>query len=330
MAVFKRGLNVVNQPMLSICSDSNDPFFNLAVDEYLLHNRKEDFIILSINDPCVVVGKHQVVHREVNVRFIVEKGIPVIRRISGGGTVFHDGGNLNFTFIKQSKSGHQVDFRLYTQPVIDFLSSFGVNAVFGGKNDLTVDGLKVSGNAEHVFRERVLHHGTLLFDVSLDNLRQALRIKSDNYSTRAVQSNRTSVTNLKGRLENISAIDVFMRSLLDYLVNKMPDNCISGLKKDELEAVSLLAETKYKTWEWNYGYGPPYTFSNWFVLNERTHRFRLFVKDGIIWECDIEGSDEMPATGKKLIGCRHMYTDLHQKFRDENISITDDELFKFF
>jgi lipoate-protein ligase A len=316
--------------MLSICSDSHDPYFNLAVEEYLLHNRNEDFIFLSINDPCVVVGKHQVVHREVNARFIIEKGIPVIRRISGGGTVFHDRGNLNFAFIKQSKSGHQVDFRLYTQPVIDFLTSLGVDAVFGGKNDLTVEGLKVSGNAEHIFRERVLHHGTLLFDTSLDDLRQALRIKSENYSTRAVQSNRTSVTNLKGRLENISAIDVFTRSLLEYLVKKMPDNSISDLKKDEVEAVIKLGETKYKTWEWNYGYGPPYTFSNWFVLNEKTHRFRLFVKDGIIWECDIEGNEEIMSAGKKLIGCRHMYNDLYQKLRDENIPVTEDELFKFF
>lgn len=316
--------------MLSICSESNDPFFNLAAEEYLLHNRKEDFIFLSINDPCVVVGKHQVVHREVNTRFIVERGIPPIRRISGGGTVFHDRGNLNFSFIKQSKSGHQVDFRFYTKPIIDFLSSLGIDAVFGGKNDLTVDGLKVSGNAEHVYRERVLHHGTLLFDSSLDDLRQALRMNPDNYSTRGVQSNRTSVTNLKGRLENISSIDVFMRSLLDFLVKMMPDNSISGLKKDELEAVRLLAETKYKTWDWNYGYGPPYTFSNWFVLNEKTHRLRLFVKDGIIWECDIEGNEEITATGKKLIGCRHMFNDLHQKFRDENVPVTDDELFKFF
>jgi lipoate-protein ligase A len=316
--------------MLSICSDSHDPSFNLAVEEYLLHNRKEDFILLSINDPCVIVGKHQVVHREVNARFVAEKGIQPIRRISGGGTVFHDRGNLNFAFIKQSQSGHQIDFRLYTRPIIDFLYSLGVDAVFGGKNDLTVDGLKISGNAEHVFRERVLHHGTLLYDVSLDDLSQSLRISSDNYSTRAVQSNRTSVTNLKGRLGNISSIDILMKSLLDYLVKKMPDNAISGLKKDEVEAVCQLAETKYKTWDWNYGYGPPYTFSNWFVLNEKTHRFRLFVKDGIIWECDIEGNEEVMLTGKKLIGCRHMYNDLHQKFREENISITDDELFKFF
>jgi lipoate---protein ligase len=131
--------------MLNICSESHDPFFNLAAEEYFLHNRNEDFLILSINDPCVIIGKHQVVHREADARFIEEKKIPVIRRISGGGTVFHDRGNLNFAFIKQSEAGKQVNFRLYTQPVLDFLSASGINAVFKDKNDLTIEGLKISG-----------------------------------------------------------------------------------------------------------------------------------------------------------------------------------------
>jgi len=316
--------------MLSICSESHDPFFNLALEEYLLQNRKEDFLILYINDPCVIIGKHQVVHREVNTRFIEEKKIPVIRRISGGGTVFHDRGNLNFAFIKQSEAGKQVNFRLYTKPVIDFLSSNGVDAVFEGKNDLTVEGLKISGNAEHVFRERVLHHGTLLFDTSIDDLRQSLKINTDNYSTRAVESNRTSVTNLKVRLQNINGIDAFMKSMLNYFLNNMPGTLINNLNEDEKEAIGSLAESKYKTWEWNYGYGPHYTFTNRISLKERSHSCLLFVKDGIIWECDIEGSDEMKAAGKKLIGCRHMYQDILEKFRSENIQVTNDEVYKFF
>src|SRR5512137_1221492 len=132
--------------MFSLIQESHDPFFNLAAEEYLLHDRKEDFFILSVNDPSVIIGKHQVTHREVNTRFTTSRKIPVIRRISGGGAVYHDRGNLNFAFIRQSEHGKQVDFRYYTQPVIDFLGSLGVAAVFGGKNDLTVDGLKISGN----------------------------------------------------------------------------------------------------------------------------------------------------------------------------------------
>ena len=150
--------------MLCLNLESTDPYFNLAVDEYLLKNRKEDFLILGINDTSVIIGKHQVAHRESATKFVTQNNIPVIRRISGGGTVYHDNGNLNFSFILKSEQGKQVDFRKYTLPVISFLASLGVDAKFEGKNDLKVNGLKISGNAEHVYHDRVLHHGTLLFN----------------------------------------------------------------------------------------------------------------------------------------------------------------------
>jgi lipoate-protein ligase A len=315
--------------MFIFCSDSNQPFFNLAAEEYYLHNRKEDFVILSVNDPCVVIGKHQVVHREVNAKFIEEKKIPVLRRISGGGAVYHDRGNLNFAFIRQSEAGRQVDFRLYTEPVIAFLNSAGINAVFEGKNEITVDGLKVSGNAEHVFRERVLHHGTLLFNASLEDLRQSLKMKSDNYSTRAVESNRTGVSNLKERLPSVSDINEFRNNLHDYLVQKS-DLQPYIMPEQERSSILALAESRYITWEWNYGYGPQYTFNNWFEISGKAYRCRLMVKDGIIWQCDFSGSEEMAVAGKRLIGCRHMYQDLLKKFREENIPVTDEEIYKFF
>lgn len=315
--------------MYIFCSDSNQPFFNLAAEEYYLHNRKEDFVMLSINDPCVVIGKHQVVHREVNAKFIEEKKISVLRRISGGGAVYHDRGNLNFAFIRQSESGKQVDFRLYTEPVIAFLNSAGINAVFEGKNEITVDGLKVSGNAEHVFRERVLHHGTLLFNASLEDLRQSLKMKSDNYSTRAVESNPAGVSNLKERLPSVSDINEFRNNLHDYLVQKS-DLHSYIMPEQERSSILALAESRYRTWEWNYGYGPQYTFNNWFEISGKAFRCRLMVKDGIIWQCDFSGSEEMAVAGKRLIGCRHMYQDLLKKFREENIPVTDEEIYKFF
>ena len=158
---------------------------------------------MAINDPSVIIGKHQAAHREVNTKFVTENKIPVIRRISGGGTVFHDQGNLNFTFIRQSEEGKQVDFRKYTRPVIDFLVSLGIDAKFEGKNDIKVDGLKISGNAEHVHRNRVLHHGTLLFSSSIDMLRNSIRTDKSCYTTRAVGSNPSSVMNLSEKLIDI-------------------------------------------------------------------------------------------------------------------------------
>ena len=203
-------------------------------------------------------------------------------------------------------------------------------AVFEGKNDLTVDGLKVSGNAEHIFRERVLHHGTLLFNASLENLRNALNPKSENYSSRAVESNRSSVTNLKDRLGNVKDTESFMLLLMKYLLVYMSDNQIFKLIDTEVLAIEELAKSKYRTWDWNYGYGPQYAVNNWFEVDGKVCRFQVTVKDGIIWESNFDGIEEINAVGKKLIGCRHMFTDLLAKFRAEKFNVTEEQVFKFF
>jgi lipoate-protein ligase A len=316
--------------MLSTILESNDPWFNLAAEEYLLHHRSEDFFVLSINDTSVIIGKHQVAHREVNTRYVEENNIPVLRRISGGGTVYHDRGNLNFAFIRQGEQGKQVDFRFYTQPVIDFLKHIGIVAVFEGKNDLTVNGLKISGNAEHVFRERVLHHGTLLFNASLDNMKQSLRPLTCNYATRGVESNRSSVTNLKELLKNTGSTEELMIRMAEYFKNAFGGMHPFNFSGEEVSKIKDIAETKYKTWEWTWGYGPPYTFTSVVRISGNDHHCRLHIKDGIIWECDIDGNVEMMAAGKKLIGCRHSPEDLRRVFLAENIPISDNEIFEFF
>jgi lipoate-protein ligase A len=237
----------------------------------------------------------------------------VIRRISGGGTVFHDQGNLNFTFIINGKKGSQVDFRKYTLPVIQVLSTLGVEAKFEGKNDLKVNGLKISGNAEHVYHERVLHHGTLLFNSQLDVLRKSLRADKSHYSSRAVSSNPSSVINLKEIISGVKDISEFRQHMLEYFLDK-PGNRIFELSSESVNEINSLAEKKFRTWEWNYAYGPEYLFNNSFELTGKLHSCHLSVKDGIIRDCEIKGSDEMIAAGKKLIGCRHMPQDLMKVF----------------
>ncbi len=316
--------------MLTLVLESNDPYFNLAAEDLLLHENSYDFLILSVNNPSVIIGKHQVAHREVNERLAGEDGIPVIRRISGGGTVYHDRGNLNFAFIKQSEAGKQVDFRYYTAPVIEFLASLGITAVFEGKNDLTAGGLKISGNAEHVFRERVLHHGTLLFDASLQNMKRYLKPESENYSTRGVASNRTSVTNIKDRVKGIETMDQFMKKMETYFYTSVPGLKPYVLTSDELKKIEDLVETKYRSWDWNWGYGPPYTFTSAFNISGKMHTCRLLVKDGIIRECNISGSKELELAGKSLIGCRHMYMDILQVIRDTGVPVADEQVYGFF
>jgi lipoyltransferase and lipoate-protein ligase len=316
--------------MFCINLDTTDPFFNLAIEELLLKNSKEEYLILYINDPAVIIGKHQSGHREVNTKFVTENKIPVIRRISGGGTVFHDHGNLNFSFIRQSESGKQIDFRKYTRPVIDFLKSVGVQASFEGKNDLKVSGLKISGNAEHVYRNRVLHHGTLLFSTSLEMLRNSIRRDTSCYISRAVISNPSSVINLNGILSRFQNIHELRSEMINYFLKNFSDLVLYKPVPEELLQAEYLSSSKYKTWEWNWAYGPEYIFQNKFEISETLHSCNLFIKDGIIRKCSISGSDQMKSTSEKIPGCRHMVNDLSEFFKSENISITAMEIYNFF
>jgi lipoate-protein ligase A len=315
--------------MLCLNPDITNPYFNLAVDEYLLENKKDEYLILGINSPSVIIGKHQVAHREADTRFTHEKAIPVIRRISGGGTVYHDFGNLNFTFILNSSKGKQVDFRKYTLPVIEFLATLGVRAEFAGKNDLKVNGLKISGNAEHVYREKVLHHGTLLFSSVLDDLKGSLRKDKSPYSTRAVESNPSPVMNLREVTTDVNNIIDFRTMMLKYFLG-FKGNILTELTEKEKSEIYTLEKTKYRTWDWNYAYGPDYYFVNKFEFNGKKHFCRLFVKGGIIRECEMEGSGEMKTAANKLVGCRHMVKDMIEVFKQENIKITGSVIFKFF
>lgn len=306
--------------MFCITLETVDPYFNLAIEEVLLRNSRENFLILGINTPCLVIGKHQSAHREVNTRFVTENSIPVIRRISGGGTVYHDEGNLNFIFINQSESGKQIDFRRYTRPVIDFLASKGVDAKFEGKNDLKVNGLKISGNAEHVYRNRVLHHGTLLFSSSLDNLRNSIRKDTSRYSTRAVESNPSSITNLQGLMPAISNVSDFRSELMEYFLKNIPSAHPYNIEIQHIEKAELLVGTKYRTWEWNFAYGPEYRFSNSFKYNGENVECRLYVQEGTIRDCVLTGSDALAGIDKKLIGCRHMVNEVREVLIKENLS----------
>jgi lipoate-protein ligase A len=314
--------------MFCIILKTHDPFFNLAVEEYLLRNKKEEYLILGINSQSVIVGKHQCPHRETDTSCVTEHNIPVIRRITGGGTVFHDMGNLNFTFIRECEPGKQVDFRRYTQPVIGFLSSVGVEAIFEGRNDLKVNGLKISGNAEHVYRNRVIHHGTLLFNASLEIMKSSLRKDTSCYSTRAVESNPSSVSNLKPFLPGIADVFELRDAMLTYFLNTIPGTENEEIHEGEIREISFLADSKYRSWEWNWAYGPEYKVVKQFDYQGNSVLCRMAVKDGIIRECLLEGHPGLADIAEKLIGCRHMVDDIKGIFGKENTR--DLDIFDFF
>jgi lipoate-protein ligase A len=314
--------------MFCISLQSHDPYFNLAAEEYLLRNKKEEYLILGINDSSVIIGKHQSMHREINTRFITESKIPAIRRISGGGTVYHDLGNLNFSFIRECEPGRQVDFRRYTQPVIEFLSTQGVEVKFEGKNDLKINGLKISGNAEHVYRNRVIHHGTLLFNASLELMKNSLRKDTSGYKTRAVESNPSSVTNLKPFLPAIKDVFDLRKVMMNYFMRTIPGLVSSEITERDHCEISLLADSKYRSWEWNWAYGPEYKVVKQFNYHGKRVLCRMTVKDGLIHECMFEGHPGIAAISEKLIGCRHMVDDIKDLFRKKDIR--DIDIFDFF
>lgn len=316
--------------MLCIISNNTDPYFNLAAEEYFFMEFKEDFFMLWRSEPAVIVGKHQNTLAEINYNYIKNNNIKVARRISGGGTVYHDLGNINFTFIVTGKEDQLVNFKKFTEPVIKVLHSMSVNAEFKGKNSIMVDNRKISGNAEHIFRERVLHHGTLLFSTQLDVLNESLKVIPGRYKDKAVKSDRSIVTNIGEFLEpGVSILD-FRDLLLEQIVKNYQNPIIYELSHKDNEKITTLSKVKYSTWEWIYGYSPKYSLDCLCRTLKQDIFFRIFVENGIIKNAELKGVYdekillELPGLFK---GIPHRESDLMKKTDkiSELLSISKDE-----
>jgi len=231
------------------------------------------------SSPSVIIGKHQNTMAEVNINFINKNNIPVIRRISGGGTVYHDEGNINYTIITSSENRDKlIDFVEFTKPIIGFLDSLGLKAVYEGKNNLTIVGKKFSGNSAHVFKNRILNHGTILFNTNLDNLESAINHSNYKIKDKSVRSIRANVANILPQLTQAISINLFKEKLINYFKNYFSISSINQLSESDATEINKLIENKYKLWDWNYGYSPSYTYSN--KLNNNT--LSMNIKKGII------------------------------------------------
>lgn len=296
--------------MTTLCINhtSTDPYFNLAAEEYFLKNFQEDVFVLWRSRPSVVVGKHQNALAEINHEFVRKNQIPVARRLSGGGTVFHDPGNVNFTFIRNVANISEVNFKVFTVPVVDALGKLGVEAYTTGRNDLLIDGKKISGNAEHVHKNRVLHHGTLLFDSRLEALKGALKVDLSRFEDKAVQSNRSEVTNIANYLPNPVSVEEFTNFLFAEISQNFPDFSVYEWTADDVAAIQKLSEEKYQTWDWIFGYSPRYRFSNKLDTENGVIQASLLVEKGRITEATFSGAIQPEKANKMaeaLLGCRH-------------------------
>ncbi|HUZ60432.1 MAG TPA: lipoate--protein ligase [Hanamia sp.] len=275
--------------MLCIHHHSIDPYFNIATDEYIFKHIREDCFMLWQNDNAIIVGKHQNTLAEIDIDYVKEHDIKVVRRLSGGGAVYHDMGNLNYSFTRTGNNTEMVDFKKYTLPILEVLQHLGVDAKFEGRNDLTIDGKKFSGNAEHVFKNKVLHHGTLLFTSEMKNVSGALKINPLKYSDKAVKSVPKRVTNISEHLKTPITLEEFTQKIMDHIISTHDDCELYAFSAADLEAIKKIRDAKYATWEWNYGKSPDYNFKKGIRNDGGTLEMNLDVEKGIIRKVKIYG-----------------------------------------
>lgn len=319
--------------MLCINLKNRNPYFCLATEEYLLKNFDEDIFMLWQSNDTVVVGKHQNALSEINYRFVRENNINVARRISGGGTVFHDSGNVNFSFIKNVKSPAEISFKQFTEPVVNTLAKLDIIATTSGRNDLLIEGKKISGNAEHIFKKRVLHHGTLLFNSDLNNLGQAIKVVPGKYTSKAVQSNRSVVANISPFLKTELDIKDFIQFMIEVQLEKK-GNTFYELDKTDIQKIEILINEKFKTRDWNFGYSPKYSFTNKVEIDGKIISVELNTKRGIIEECKISGTYFSVEVAKKLSAKlqnkRHLFEEIKETLKECEISVSDELVYGFF
>ena len=240
-------------------SPSRDPYFNLALEEYVFErmDKSKSYFLLWQNDNTIVVGKYQNTAEEIDQAYVDAHHIRVARRLSGGGAVYHDRGNLNFTFIVDRADAPGLNFKVFVRPVVEALARFGVHAEFTGRNDLTIDGMKFSGNAQYARRGRLLHHGCIMLDSNLTSVADALRVKEAKFDSKAVKSVRSRVTTINAHAPAPISMEDFKGALKECaMASGELEPCT--LTEEDLAAVRKLRNEKYATWAWNYGCSPAY------------------------------------------------------------------------
>ncbi len=305
--------------MKIIRSLTNDSYTNIATEEYLLKNFNDDIFFLYINSNSIIVGKHQNTLSEINFNYITQNNIPVVRRLSGGGTVFHDAGNINFCFIANGAKGELVNFKKYTQPIVDYLKTLNINAAIGGRNDILIDGCKISGNASHVYKNRVMHHGTLLFKSELETLTNSLKNDPLKFKDKAVKSVRSKVTNIQSHLQENINVNEFTDKLYQYIVDTYQAEAYE-INDDDYASIHTLVENKFNTWDWNFGYSPKYELRKRIKGNNNT-RFEIALKvhKGIIEDVEIKSNSKqkewLTKLSTELKECNHSYESTQNKIK---------------
>lgn len=326
--------------MKYIVNNSNNPQYNLAFEEYcfkhLAISPDEDYVILWINGPAIIVGKNQNTLEEINKDYTDENNIKIVRRITGGGAVYHDLGNLNFSILTLDTEGGKIDFKKYNIPIVKSLEKLGINCELSGRNDMTIDGKKFSGIAQSVWKKRVLNHGTLLFDTDLEVLSKALNVKQDKIESKGVKSVKSRVTNIKPYMEEDVDIYKFKDILLNTIFSMEGSEPIEyKLTDEDLKNIDTLYNEKYASWEWNYGSSPKFEYKNYKRFPFGSVDIRLNIENGLISKTaiygDFFGSKDVALLEEKLNGTKYDKEEIRKVLEDEPLdkyfgNITEEEI----
>lgn len=300
--------------MIYIYNKNTDPYFNLAAEEYVLKQFSDECFMLWRNRPSIIIGKNQNALAEINLDYVKEHNIPVVRRLSGGGAVFHDLGNVNFTFIVNDDLNGFSDFRRFTQPIIDVLRKLSLNAEFSGRNDITIDGKKISGNAQYYYKNRILHHGTLLVSSNMADLSAALKVRPIKFEDKGVKSVSKRVTNINEHLEKPIDIEEFINLIMDDIRLTTGGSGLYEFTDEDIRNIEKLRDEKYNTWEWNFGMSPDYNLKNEKKFSGGTVEVDLNVSDGIIRDIkiygDFFGKKDVKDVEEMLKGVKHSENDV--------------------
>ena len=307
--------------MKYIVNNSHSPAYNVALEAYAFREllAEDELFILWINEPTIVIGKHQNAIEEINKTYTDEHGIHVVRRLSGGGAVYHDLNNLNYTIISNKSQEGAFDFKTFSQPVIETLADLGVTATFTGRNDLEIDGKKFCGNAQAYYKGRMMHHGCLLFDVDMTVLGNALQVSKDKIESKGVKSVRARVTNILDELPEKMTVEAFSNQLLNKMKESYPDMTEYVFSDDDLKNIRALADQQFGTWDWTYGEAPEYTIKR--SVRYPAGKITTYanveksVIKGIKLYGDFFGIKDVADIEQALIGLRYEYPDVLAKLQ---------------
>ncbi|MFC3932944.1 lipoate--protein ligase [Streptococcus dentapri] len=312
--------------MKYIVNKSHNPAYNVALEAYAFRELtdEDELFILWINDPAIIIGKHQNAIQEINKAYTDDHGIKVVRRLSGGGAVYHDRNNLNYTIISNKTDEGAFDFKTFSQPVIATLADFGVAAEFSGRNDLEIDGKKICGNAQAYYKGRMMHHGCLLFDVDMTVLGNALKVSKDKIESKGVKSVRARVTNILNELPETISVEEFSDRILDKMKELYPDMTEYILTEDDLTKIQKSYEEQFNTWDWTYGAAPEYTIERNVRYSAGKINTYAKVENSTIKALKIYGDFfgvlDVDAIESLLLGCRYEYSDVLEKLKTVDIS----------